>query len=513
MNRRILLPLLLPVLLLSCQRNGSAQHPNLIPDTPSTAPDYFCTWNIQGYAADYDGPTTEALMNEQSLFGDGPLQGWINYWPTLRQDLYFVMDDSWDVPAGIGFDRTLMGNAQLDTTRFPSFTGQPVERLKALSDKVKAIGWKGLGGWICAQEPSTCHEDPTTYWAQRLSEAEAAGIVYWKVDFGREENNDAWRRMLTATAHDKAPHLTIEHAYRYGCSEFSDVFRTYDVENITAQPVTIDRVARLLPYRAEPDAGGIINCEDEPYIAAGLGCAIGIMRHPLAGPLPNGLQDHVFPPTNRDIKRRLDEAVRGVRWHRIAAPFGVDGTFCADTIRLYDWWVLADRETWVNHAIGDTVRADAPARISRRMPLPEVHDTLPDRPYVLASRYPSGATALAAIGRVLDRSYVSRPVSVTITIDDTCAPIGIFGYFEDVTLQLNGSSEQPCCTIWAQDLAGDTSVDITSVCTMQPGSITLPGETLRQVGHMASTPGDVSDPAVVIALVPVDEADAAECDR
>ncbi len=32
---------------------------------------------------------------------------------------------------------------------------------------------------------------------------------------------------------------------------FSDAFRTYDVENVIAQPVTIQRVANLLPYKAQ----------------------------------------------------------------------------------------------------------------------------------------------------------------------------------------------------------------------------------------------------------------------
>ena len=80
-------------------------------------------------------------------------------------------------------------------------------------------------------------------------------------------------------------------------------------------------------------AKGIINCEDEPYIAVGLGCAIGVMRHPFAGTLPDGAQDFVFPPVGRDIKRRLDEVVRGVRWHRIAEPFAVGyGTFAIDCL-------------------------------------------------------------------------------------------------------------------------------------------------------------------------------------
>lgn len=102
--------------------------------------------------------------------------------------------------------------------------------------------------------------------------------------------------MLTETGRQYAPHLYIEHALENDFIEFSDVLRTYDVENIIAQPVTIQRICELLPYHASPDAEGLINCEDEPYIAAGLGCAIGVMRHPFAGNLPNGSRNRAFPP-------------------------------------------------------------------------------------------------------------------------------------------------------------------------------------------------------------------------
>ena len=39
----------------------------------------------------------------------------------------------------------------------------------------------------------------------------------------------------------------------------------------------------------DPNDRRIINCEDEVYIGAALGCHYGIMRHPLADPLGDGL--------------------------------------------------------------------------------------------------------------------------------------------------------------------------------------------------------------------------------
>lgn len=72
---------------------------SLVPDTPSKAPDYFCTWNTQGYAVSYTGPDRmRSAMTEENIFGEGPHQNWVSFFPKIRQDLYFVLDDSWDIP-------------------------------------------------------------------------------------------------------------------------------------------------------------------------------------------------------------------------------------------------------------------------------------------------------------------------------------------------------------------------------------------------------------------------------
>ena len=97
---------------------------NLVPDTPSAAPDYFCTWNLQGYVVSYTGgdPTREA-MNEEYMFGKGKYQDWVNVsYPTIRKDLYFVMDDSWDIPQDVNTpSNPYLGTVELDATRFPSW--------------------------------------------------------------------------------------------------------------------------------------------------------------------------------------------------------------------------------------------------------------------------------------------------------------------------------------------------------------------------------------------------------
>nr|WP_157246990.1 hypothetical protein [Pedobacter panaciterrae] len=94
------------------------------------------------------------------------------------------------------------------------------------------------------------------------------------------------------------------------------------MENIIAIPHTIERIGKLLTALPKGQAISIINCEDEPYIAVGTGCAIG-MTH-------------------------------GVMWHRIALPFGINKTDnYIDSTLLHDNWLMKNRESWMsNHGEG-----------------------------------------------------------------------------------------------------------------------------------------------------------------
>ena len=495
--KRLTVILATTVLLSACHTQKS-----LVPGKPSAALDYFSTWNIQGYVANYAADPTIEVMDEKHMFGKSSLEGWCNFFPDFREDLIFVMDDSWDIPAGThNGNYEHMTNARLDESRFPSFQGNATERLTKLVKRVKSMGWKGLGGWICAQE-ATAEADasnPQEYWKTRLIENQKAGMAYWKVDYGKQEKNAEWRNMITQTAHKYAPSLQVEHAFVNKEIERSDAFRTYDVEVVTSVPVTLQRIARLLPYKAQEGAGGIINCEDEPYMAAGLGCAIGVMRHPLNGPLPDGRLDHVFPVGGRDLKSRLDEVNRALKWHRIALPFGVSDDAQIDSLQLQDIWVLGERETWVpSHHPGDTLREAAPARISRRMPLPKVECTS-EAPFVAASTYPNGAVAVATLERgIIHRSYTPKAI-VTIEVAKLDAPVGIFGAYEALHIKYATAIPKKA-RIMAQDLKGKVPVDITNRVEIKNNLLTIPGDVIRQIGLMAATPGDKSEPALVMQI-------------
>ncbi|MDD6253484.1 MAG: GDSL-type esterase/lipase family protein [Bacteroidales bacterium] len=475
---------------------------NLVPSEASNAPNYYCTWNTQyAYCGNDD---IRAEMTEDNIFGDGPGQGWINFYQKIRKDLYFLLDDSWDIPvnANKGY-----GRDEVDTTRFPSITGNALERMTKLSDKVKAKGWKGLGLWVAANEDPDTGMTAEEFWADRLSTFGKAGVGYLKVDWGKQEHNAEYRRNMTALGKKNAPGLWIEHAPCIGPTPtenlrpyvtFSDVYRTYDVDDVISVPLTIDRVARMLSLKAEEGVKGLVNCEDEVYIAAGLGCTIGIMRHPFLNVSGNDLNT-VSKIKYRDIFIRLDEVARAVRWSRIAEPFGVNSDVRIDSNRFTDRWIYGKGESWVKHEIGDTVKASAPARVSRNMPVAETDDISDECPYLLCSRYPDGATAVSALPRRIGRERIAKAVDVSIEIDDIYKPIGVFGVFGSLTLKTDGIKGK-MFRVLAQDLAGDKAVDISKSVTISNNGIIIPGEVLNRIGTMAATPGDISAPGTVIRI-------------
>ena len=479
---------------------------SLVPNTPGKAPDYFCTWNVQGYAGSY--LTTEGMrenLNQKYIFGTGKNEGWVNFFPSIRKDLYFVMDDSWDIPQSMNSPNDYFGKVELDTSRFPSYTGQSKDRLKKLVTDIKSYGWKGVGGWICAQEaPIYGKVDQKKYWIERLQAANFASFDYWKVDWGKNSNEEAWRKMLTDLGDQYAPKLIIEHAMQNKFIEFSDVFRTYDVENVISQPETVRRIADLLAFKAHENAQGIINCEDEPYIAAGLGCAIGIMRHSLKGSLPNGTQDFAFPPVGRDLKNRQDEVVRGVKWHRIAEPFGVGTTpYEIDSVKLIDYWIFKKWETWVtSRQEGDTLTSITPASISRGLPLPEINNLQSKhQPVVLASKYPNGAIAIVTIGRSIGREYVLNRESVTVKIPQVTTTFGIFGDYNELILVFPEKINRIPIKIYGQDLAGEIPVNLTQRIKIDDNKLIVPGDLIREIGLMAASKGDVSDPGMILKII------------
>ena len=100
--------------------------------------DYLCTWNLQAVACEEQGKvqedgeisfigdqgasTTREAITEHTVFGKN---GWINLFPEDRQDLFFLLDDGWDVEylKDYGKEMYKFGSHDVNEKKFPSFKG------------------------------------------------------------------------------------------------------------------------------------------------------------------------------------------------------------------------------------------------------------------------------------------------------------------------------------------------------------------------------------------------------
>lgn len=495
-------------------KNLKKQKINLIPDTPNPTPDYYCTWQTQLYATCDGKPEGQrAIIGETGMFSKEKPFGWAYFYENARRDLLFIMDDSWDVPPED--DPTYYGSLLLNEAKFPeSWKGaaSPAAALKALTERMKALGWKGLGGWVCAQESERfCGgRSPEEYWKDMLIAAREAGFAYWKVDWGKKDTDLAFRRMLTDLGRQYAPDLIIEHAKCPQAVPYSDAYRTYDVPAVMSIPMTLQKLREFSDCPAPYEGNmGLLNCEDEAYIAAAGGFSMGIMRHPYRGAFTNGIADVSFPAFHRDLKSKMAEVVRAARWHRIAPAFAMDGAqmevdpqeladswhFENKEIELEDWWF---RKPFILDCIkGDVLTKTAPARLSRNCPLAEVEaDAEGDVPYVICSRNPCGAFSVATLGRTRERRYFLPRCRVRVQSGDA-ATVGIFGCYESLTLKTSFSAIK---RVLMQDLAGDTAYDVTEQVSFEKGALTIPGRLIRAIGTSAQDDNDTSEPGAVLSL-------------
>lgn len=516
---------------------------NLIPNNPGKTPSYWFTWGVQNHslgkeqlgnqpmnARVFEGSRGARLartnLSEKLVFQN---PAWItNFYSKVRGDLYVVFDDGWDVPYGVHpqEERWRFGSLELNEERFPSCSGTPKERLRKLNEKVKAVGWRGAGLWLAAQCMGDGKDDGRLledykvekYWRERAKWCHYAGIEYWKVDWGMRCNSLDFRRMLTHICREETPNIVVEHAVCSGplndapdgegrfhswhdiCRRsletiaFSDVFRTYDVTRYLSVATTLDRVAELFTASiVEPGAQGLLNSEEEVYLGAALGCALGIGRHPLWRERSG--QD--YDP--RQLRKRADEVARAVRWQRLAPAFGIDKSkTIVDKNILTDSWYFKRGDTWASSIIGKEITQSAPARVARGIGLPRVEaDGLVA--FVIASRNPNGAIAIATVPRTSREKGIFTPlVDVSIDVGEGHSPIGIFGFYR--TLTLNFSSPLSNKRIWAQDLASDEAVDVTDQIIRVEKTVTLTGDLINKIGLTTATPGDVSDPGLVLFI-------------
>ena len=494
--------------------------------------DYFCTWHTQRMRLDPKGVPPGSAQNqlripmrdnlhEGVLFGSG---GWVEtLYPDVRDRLFFVLDDGWDVPPGTDStkDRSRFGSLIPDVARFPSLHGSTAEKLRQLSERILAAGWAGLGLWVPAQQMGEDKQiglgdadAAEPYWRERARWCGEAGVRYWKVDWGRHDHDLDYRRMMTRVAVEEAPSLIVEHVFYGGMFNdlveddiggaaeagrshdlkqsvtlsgsleamgFSKAFRTYDVTAMLSVATTLHRTYELL-VRAPAGCSCVLNVEDELYIAAVTHCAAGVMR----SPLPSGRSP--LPYVNAyDVYHRDTETTRAMNWRRLAPvlPAGVLPVRAEGV--LTDVWQYEERP---DRFSGMLLRQRAPARMSLGMELPEVDPLNSDAPRVICSRHPNGAVAVATLPVTTPSEGVhTPPATVKLDIPAGTEALGVFGQFH--ALELRGVQAAG----WiVRDLTGGKSIALEAQTYPLPDGFGIPGAVLDKIGTAMNPPGDVSCP-------------------
>ena len=489
------------------------EHLNFIPKEQPETGNYLCTWTLQRQVANQIGLPGRGtirqrdVMNEELLFGE---ESYYHVYKTEdRHGLYFLLDDGWDVPYGTASDnpksRDIFGSLDPDPAKFGTLGADSTEILSALTKKAIAHGYKGLGLWVSPQRPNLgigVADDPEAardYWIEKAKQSAAAGIAYWKVDWGKGGNDLAYRTMMTDCVKKYAPKLLIEHAVPLTPFEvptspddelalrmketlkISDYFRTYDLCSPFGDALTVCRIANLLkgfdPSALRFDVQGVITVESQPLVAAGLGFSLGVMEY-----------------------SKTTEAV--LRWQRIAPPFSVrhGALFCSEeeiTDRLY---FSTAPIWWLKQYLNREVEISTPMVLSRNTRLPKVN--APGLlPRIAACCHPkTHALAVSSMKRTVDPNReIIALADVTAYPDRLSAPIGLFGCFNSVTLEFSKDIPKKA-VVYAQCLLSDAAVDITKEVTVNGRSLTVPGRLLRKLGHSVTETEYNYEPAVLIKL-------------
>ncbi|MCL2446973.1 MAG: hypothetical protein FWD06_09440 [Oscillospiraceae bacterium] len=500
---------------------------------------YFCTWHLMYWFPENGSVPnlqTRDVLCDELLFGEDGIA--VRHYPEVRSGLYLLLDDGWDVRSSQGstlpeevWFKPYIGSCQLSEEKFPGYGETPPERLKTLSEKVKALGWRGLGIWI---SPTVSpHPDVeghgsrfADFFRTRMEWSKHAGVSYWKVDWGDYDMSDKHRKLLSKLKAEIYPELVMEHAYnrkayhpkgaetRFGLAihrhrlAYSDVLRLYDVAFALSIPTTLSRVAALLthPVKIKPGCLGLINAEDELYLSAALGLAFGVMRFDIGDAAINSEPNWAFGgegdfPATRPARRQHDEVLRAVRWQTEFAPaFRADlGNTTISHEQGEDRWRFTPDETWEKalHQSEEPFMQSAPLVVARNVAAPQVTACDGAPPYLVACRNPNGALSIAALGRVTpQRSYVAPKADVHWHVGANSGAVGVFGHFKSLTLQFDAPATGK--KILAKDLLQDSWTDMTSQVQVQGNAITLDGAWMQALCQ--NRPGDFSEPGLVLQV-------------
>lgn len=506
-------------------------------------PNYWCTWDTQDFLREKAGiATVRDVVNEEHLFGKS---AWAKLYPECRGFMHLVVDAGFDTGYGLSEDRYKIhfGSLVPHSQKFPSFSGTPVRRLRELVRRISDAGWMGTGVWVPCQGTAELidagADDPRVreQLKRKLDMCAEAGVRYWKVDWGTQNWNIAFRRLMTEVKNEICPEILLDHCCGFdnamnGVSkpwiakeldkdysdvtgrskrligdaqfdwvrrntaaimEFSDVFRIYDTTDPMVTASALERIVFTLLAGDSVNSDTLVNAQDECEIGACLGTAIGLMRAANwpATKVPNPRQRHLM----------TTGAVRTILWQQVAPAFSTaqgGKTFCSEKT-VSETWHFEKNSTWWTEVFDRTIEQKAPAVVSRAMPLPLVRPRAGDAPYVLASLNPNGAVTVGALARLdVGKGYhtpqadIELPECVRLSRG---APMGVIG--RPASLSVCASRGR----VLAVDMAGGETRDVTSRCRFSGGRLTVPGEVVCEVGSTMNVPGDHSEPGVRIDIV------------
>jgi len=522
---------ILPGLLL-CMASMSIAAPNLVPDEPATAPNYWCTWYAQNYwigrgtdLQDLKRVTNSNAreeLNYQTVFNRK--DGWATtYLRRGRSDYIFLIDHGWQTKQA---EERIAGGAAFfnlitDPRDFSEYADlEPQDRLKKFNQEIKAQGWNSLGLWT---RGNVTPEQARTFveWSKH------AGILYWKIDGGDTKAFNSFKAKQAIY-----PELVLEYVtgaggninpkwdkdmesypsvYEVGGGlqkamlsvvQHSDVFRTYDASPLLMSVTTLRRTHDILKQTQQQSKyRAVLNVQDDCNVAIGLGVLVASKRHPNMNERTlKGRDLHHQLSGPRLMQKRINEAERFGRWARIAPAFPAgEGTYLSSEHELIDRCEFTEWDTWAAQTYGKVVSQSAPAIMARNMPLPIV-EAGGDHPFVCATTYPNAPTGIATEGRVKpeDRWFEPR-AKVTVNIKDASQSIGIAGHYKELVLEFAGSLDG-VKHVWAQDLLAEQAADIRGKVTIAGNTLSIPGELIDQIGTSAGDEGDISAPGMVIRL-------------
>lgn len=517
-------------LLLSCGQ--PVQTPSLVPEQAGTSANYWCTWYWQNYlilkgqpvidpdpATVYSNQAARDELTEETVFG---AQGMANVMlPNTRGDYYFLIDHGWQ-------NKTIKEHTfftfLMDTLDFPRYAHlKPKDRIRQMNVDIKALGWKGLGLWVRGDPPGKDIE-------RFVKWSKYAGIEYWKIDGGDTKHFHA-----ANIKKEIYPELQLEYVTgagpltpmwgETGVSKYpsgydpefdpdkskkaleiithADVFRTYDAAPLLVSTTTMQRVHDILSLTAGDNSyRAMLNIQDDCNIAAALGLLVAVKRHPMNTPrMFNGKDYHLQIAGERHVEKRLHEMDRLAMWQRIAPPVPAGfGSYYSSEEYLIDSIVFEKNDTWLKATHGKMVRQGAPAILSRNIALPEVK-TNGEVPYVLASKFPSGAVCVATEGRVKpDQSWFHPRAEIKLSELDVNMPIGIFGHYNTLSLDFQEVLPRKFSVV-AQDLISTNVIDITEKVSISGSIMKISGELIDEIGTMENSNGDISAPGMVLKLI------------